>query len=328
MPSPTLRRCALVVLLATTAVTAVPPAGAVTPSGAVAGAAIEAPANYQAQFLCRSQIQPGVAAFRNLVLKAYPGTHSVSEVRGCSPSTTSEHQDGRAWDWGVHASKKKEKATAQDLLRWLLAPDQFGNDFAMARRLGIMYVIWNKRIWRAYSGTWGPYACSGVTDCHQDHVHFSFGWAGAYKKTSYWTGRPAAAMPPPLPVFSSLTEEYRTTARAKDGHVWGAKLLGGALVYSLRATGVWAYGNKAVPRADAACRQGKDGQWRRARVFRISGVWTLSPTIDTGGGCNTADHTYLATLAPLLSDAISFAFADDKPQDNSGSITIRIRRVI
>jgi hypothetical protein len=59
----------------------------------------------------------------------------------------------------------------------------------MARRLGIMYIIWNKQIWGAYSAGsgWRPYSCSGVTGCHQDHVHFSFAWNGAMKRTSYWT---------------------------------------------------------------------------------------------------------------------------------------------
>lgn len=328
MPSLALRLCALGAVLATTAASGALPAEAAPPRGSGAGVAIEAPANYQAQFLCRSTLQPGVAAFRALVLQAYPGTRSVSEVRGCSTATTSEHQDGRAWDWGVHASKKQEKAKAKDLLAWLLAPDQFGNDFAMARRLGIMYLIWNKRIWRAYSGQWGPYPCSGVTACHRDHVHFSFGWAGAYKKTSYWTGTPSAAMPPPLPLFTSLNAVYDTTARAKDARTWGARLLGAVHVYSLRASGVWAYGTKGFQQADAACKQGKDGQWRRDRVFRISGVWQLSPTTETGGGCNTADHTYVATVAPVLTDAISFVFNGGSRANNSGSVKVRIRRVL
>ena len=59
----------------------------------------------------------------------------------------------------------------------------------MARRLGIMYIIWNKQIWGAYAAGsgWRPYSCSGVTGCHQDHVHFSFAWNGAMKRTSWWT---------------------------------------------------------------------------------------------------------------------------------------------
>src|SRR4029079_19339391 len=59
----------------------------------------------------------------------------------------------------------------------------------MARRLGIMYIIWNKHIWGTYAAAqgWRTYKCSGVTLCHQNHVHFSFSRAGASGKTSYWT---------------------------------------------------------------------------------------------------------------------------------------------
>jgi len=35
-------------------------------------------------------------------------------------------------------------------MTWLLAPDQHGNQAAMARRLGIMYVIWDAKVWKSY----------------------------------------------------------------------------------------------------------------------------------------------------------------------------------
>jgi hypothetical protein len=316
------------VLLVTAIATSGLPTAAALPTGKVNGALIEQPAQYQPQFLCRKDLQPGVAAFRSLVLKAYPTTHSASEVRGCDAAVTSEHQDGRAWDWGVRAKNKKERKTAESLLTWLLAPDEFGNDFAMARRLGIMYIIWNKQMWRAYTGEWGPYACSGVTNCHQDHVHFSFGWAGADKQTSYWTGRVAAEMPPPIPVLGTIGEELRTTVSSKKPHVYGSKSLVGGLLYSLRAKGVWHYGTDGAQQADAACRLGKDGTWQRDRELQVSGVWNLTPTTDTGGGCNTADHTYVATLTPWGSDAITFSLNDQKRTDNSGSVKVLIRRTL
>lgn len=56
-----------------------------------------------------------------------------------------------------------DRADATDLLNWLLAADSYGNKHAMARRLGIMYIIWNKQIWSSYdaSSGWRPY--SGVS---------------------------------------------------------------------------------------------------------------------------------------------------------------------
>jgi hypothetical protein len=326
----TLRFSALALALCTALGTAQPADAKprVMPSGRASGAAIEAPASYQGQFLCKKSMQPGVRAFRTLILKTYKTTHSASDVRACSSTHVSEHADGRAWDWGVRVSKKGERKKANAVLNWLLKPDQYGNDFAMARRLGIMYIIWNKKMWRSYTGEWGPYSCSGVTSCHQDHIHFSFGWAGAYKKTSFWTGKVAEQMGPPLPLFDSLTTPWRVTVKANEGQRYGGRTLGGGLLYTLTASGVYKYGNKDFHQADAACRLGKDGEWDRDRSLQFSGVWNLVPTVDTGGGCNTLDHTYLAALAPNATDAVRYGVTDDKLKDNSGSLSLTIRRVL
>ena len=71
----------------------------------------------------------------------------------------------------------------------------------MARRLGIQYVIWNHKIWGAYSASAGWRKYTGA-DPHTDHVHISFTWAGARSKTSFWTGKVGnvgAAPTPTLP---------------------------------------------------------------------------------------------------------------------------------
>ncbi len=323
-----LRLSALAVALSIAVGGSAPTADAALPRGNAQGPAIEAPADYQPQFLCRKTMQPGVKAFRTMILKNYKKTSSASEVRSCSSSSTSEHADGRAWDWGVRAWKKKERRTAERVLTWLLAPDQYGNDFAMARRLGIMYIIWNKKMWRSYSGGWSPYSCSGRTSCHQDHVHFSFGWAGAYKKTSFWTGNVATRMAPPLPLFDSLTNPWRIQVQAAQGRKWGGKTLGGGLLYTVTASGTYRYGKQAFQLADAACRQNKDGQWERNRTLQISGVWELVPTVPSLTGCNTVDHTYRATLIPKVTDAVQYSISDRTPKDNSGAIEVAIRRVL
>ena len=327
MPS-TLRRTVVVTAVAgLTAIASTAPAGAVTPPRRDLGPAIEVPAPYQPRFLCTPTIRPGVTAFRDLVLKTYSGTASVSEGRPCAAGATSEHMDGRAWDWGVNVTNTKQKAQAGALLSWLLAPDAYGNDFAMARRLGVMYVIWNERMWSSYSGTWKPYACSGATNCHRDHMHFSFGWAGARKKTSYWTNAVSPVLPPPIPLFDSLTDTYNVYVPSTKSQVWGSKALRGGHVYSLRASGTWLRVAGTDKRADAACVLGSGG-WQRASVLQARGVWQWTPTTDTGGGCNTKDHTYVATLLPAFSDAISFSLADNKRSDNSGTVTVRIRRTL
>jgi len=112
---------------------------------------------------------------------------------------TSEHADGRAWDWGIPTGHGR--AEAHTLLSWLFATDPQGNTQAMARRLGVMYVIWQGRI-RSTGGGWQPYlpgvcwqagkggkvATGNPTLCHRDHVHISLAWDGAMKRTSFWTG--------------------------------------------------------------------------------------------------------------------------------------------
>jgi hypothetical protein len=160
-----------------------------TPAGLTA--AIEQLQPYVGQSTCDPIAKPGVKAFLNLLLTAYPDTGSDGIVRDCGTGGQSEHKEGRAFDWQVSASNATDVKHVNDLMAWLLATDRFGNKDAMFRRLGLMYMIWNKRIWKGYQADkgWQPY--SGVSE-HTDHVHFSFGWAGAKKATSYWTGHVAA----------------------------------------------------------------------------------------------------------------------------------------
>jgi hypothetical protein len=120
-------------------------------------------------------------------LNATYGTHSTSIGRTCD-STVSEHFEGRALDYGLNVNNAGERAIANDFLNWLLATDQYGNRHAMARRLGVMYIIWNRQQWRAYRPAegWQPY---GGSNPHTDHIHISFIWAGALRQTSWWRRR-------------------------------------------------------------------------------------------------------------------------------------------
>jgi peptidoglycan hydrolase-like protein with peptidoglycan-binding domain len=154
-----------------------------TPAGLTAS--IEANQPYVGQSTCDPKAKPGVAAFRDLLLRTYPSSGSFGISRDCGAGGQSEHKEGRAFDWKVSAYNTQQKGEADALIAWLLKTDQHGNAAAMARRFGIMYMIWNKRIWKSYDATWRAY--SGPSP-HTDHVHFSFGWNGAKKRTSYWDG--------------------------------------------------------------------------------------------------------------------------------------------
>jgi peptidoglycan hydrolase-like protein with peptidoglycan-binding domain len=146
---------------------------------------IEAFAAYVPQSRCDPSAKAGVLAFERLVRATYPNTGTDGIVRACNIGGTSEHKEGRAWDWKVSAYDRYQRAEANALFHWLFATDEEGHRAAMARRLGIMYVVWNRHIWRAYNAGagWQPYHGA---EAHTDHAHFSFSWAGALKKTSYW----------------------------------------------------------------------------------------------------------------------------------------------
>ncbi|MCW2726943.1 MAG: hypothetical protein JWN35_3864 [Frankiales bacterium] len=180
----------------------------------VPGKAIEVYSPYQPQGACNPTAQPGTLALSRLVMAAYPGTGSSGIVVGCASGGLSEHKEGRAWDWRVNYANPRQRAQAADFTRWLFATDAFGNRFAQARRLGVMYVIWNKKIWGAYDAGagWRPYTGS---DPHTGHMHISLSWAGALKKTSYWTGAVAPVLRSPLAPARPTTPKPATPATPK-----------------------------------------------------------------------------------------------------------------
>ncbi len=184
---PLLRSTTLVAVLGALLATAAAPAVA-APETPDFGPAIDAYARYAPQRTCSPTAKPGVVDFRNLLNRTY-GTHGSGIGRSCGAGT-SEHKEGRALDYSLNVTRPADVAVARDVLAWLLATDEHGNRHAMARRLGIMYIIWNRQIWRAYRPGWGPYACSGTpSSCHTNHIHFSFSWAGARRQTTWWTAR-------------------------------------------------------------------------------------------------------------------------------------------
>ena len=84
---------------------------------------------------------------------------------------------------------------------WLLKTDQYGHRHAMARRLGIMYIIWNDRMYASYDGFVAKrYLSSGCrtrrtcspTLRHRDHVHVSLTRRGAKGRTSWYYAQAAS----------------------------------------------------------------------------------------------------------------------------------------
>ena len=149
------------------------------------------------QTACDPSPKPGVVDFANLLLASYPSSGSSGISRDCDVRGPSEHKEGRAFDWAVSVSNPKQRAAAENALAALLATDEHGNEHAYFRRFGLMYIIWNGRIFSSSypEAGWRRYACNPAAsydDCHTRHVHFSFSRAGAQRQTSWWTVGPPA----------------------------------------------------------------------------------------------------------------------------------------
>ena len=171
-------------------------ATAPTPPTKVLPSALDIAPPYQAQRLCDPHAKPGVVSFATLMSGHYKlgSAADWGIVRNCNSGVT-EHSEGRAWDWMLSVNKPNEKAVADAVTQWLSAPDAQGRPGAMARRFGIMYIIWNHKMWRAYDPGrgWATYTGSAP---HTDHIHFSFSWDGAYGHTSWWTGKAITTVDP------------------------------------------------------------------------------------------------------------------------------------
>jgi hypothetical protein len=167
------------------------------PAAKALPAQIEPLPNYEGPVTCDPVAKAGPKKLVALLQKTY-GSTAFGITRACSGVPTSEHQEGRAVDWMQGSGTTKADADA--FLKWLLATDAHHNTVAMARRMGIMYVVWQNRMFRVYQPDrgWQPYQNCGTaamkgaandTYCHRNHVHFSFTWDGAGARTSYWSGR-------------------------------------------------------------------------------------------------------------------------------------------
>jgi hypothetical protein len=181
---------------------------------------IEPYPTYDGQSTCSPAPKPGMIAYRDMVMAAYPASSSYGISRDCNVGGTSEHKEGRAWDWANDATTLAGRRRVANFFHWLFATDSYGHRHAMARRLGVMYLIWNRRIFRMYRANegWTPYTGSSP---HTDHVHVSLTRRGGNKRTSFWTMQldgpnpPPPTDPPPRP--RRARAEFEQTARAVDG---------------------------------------------------------------------------------------------------------------
>jgi hypothetical protein len=152
-------------------------------------------ASYQPQTKCRTAARPGTRALADWVNAEHSGGAAKASVRPCGSGGASEHKDGRAIDWSMDASRKKHRREVGRFLEKLFAEDADGHRHALARRMGIMYVIWNDRIYASYDEfarrDYKSSSCPRVKSCsatlrHRDHVHISLSRRGGRGATSWY----------------------------------------------------------------------------------------------------------------------------------------------
>jgi peptidoglycan hydrolase-like protein with peptidoglycan-binding domain len=276
------------------AVLAAPLIGALTAGNAVAAVApapkpptktlparLDVMTPYQAQVSCDPTDKPGVRAFGDLMLATYrTGSYGVS--RYCQ-GDVSEHYDGRALDWMLSASNPTQKALADSVVTWLSA-----NDGEMARRFGIMYIIWNDKMWREYRPQqgWAPYTGS---DPHTSHIHFSFTWDGAMKRTSWWTGVPVTVVDQgPCRVYAGQYAPLYTTRNTTPCPVTLPAAPGS--VYSVFVQG---QSNPDIAAAQRLLGVTADGAFGPA-TFRAVAAWQARNGVPVTGALDKATWAKLA----------------------------------
>ncbi|NLE72109.1 MAG: hypothetical protein GX609_08460 [Actinomycetales bacterium] len=158
-------------------------AGAVTaPPTKTLPPILDANPGWQPSVSCDPTDKPGVVAFAKLVATHW-GKTRYHTSRQCVLGDGTQHAEGRALDWTMNAYDAGEKLLGDAVVAWITA-----NNGEMARRFGIMYLIWNRKIWYSYRPTVFESYTGPVP--HTDHIHFSFTWDGAMGRTSWWTGVP------------------------------------------------------------------------------------------------------------------------------------------
>ena len=171
----------------------------------IAAPRIERFPTYRPQTTCSPKPKPGTVKLANYLMKRYRGSGSLGISRSCASSGVSEHKEGRAFDWALDANSRRDRRYAANFIHRLRNADRQGHKAALARRMGIMYVIWNDRIYSAtYQYRKQRYknaGCRRIKGCsaslrHRNHMHISLSRVAARGKTSWYERHGAGSSVP------------------------------------------------------------------------------------------------------------------------------------
>ena len=166
-----------------------------SPATAAYDGPVEDYASYQPQEGCVDSARRGTKELATWIDARYDGGPALASVRACDSGGVSEHKAGRAIDWRMDAGDDDQRREVRRFLDKVFATDRGDNAHALARRMGIMYVIWKDHVYASYdrferedylhAGCTSRKKCS-VTLRHRDHVHLSLSRRGGRGKTSWY----------------------------------------------------------------------------------------------------------------------------------------------
>jgi len=106
------------------------------PAPARWGKELDPAAGYQPQLACTAKPSRGIVKLRRLALDTYGrGGLSPAYARSCAYGGTSEHKDGRAWDWMLDVGNRADTpATHPPLPGARAAPTEFDPAIRLARQ--------------------------------------------------------------------------------------------------------------------------------------------------------------------------------------------------
>lgn len=159
-----------------------------------------------AAFSCYPSLRTGTKAFGDLLIAATTTVNHYGGWRACNApfgAKRSQHKTGRAVDVPLDSRKSAQRADGMAILEWLFEAEN-GVPHARLRRLGVVQIIWDGRVWTTAHDkgrknhdptNWRKYTGLGCkqnprtqpTVCHYDHFHFTLSAAGSEKQTTWWT---------------------------------------------------------------------------------------------------------------------------------------------
>ena len=330
---------------------------------AAAAVPVEDFAPYQPQKRCSPTPKPGTLALAKWLQRTYKGSGSLGISRACGHGGVSEHKEGRAFDWGVSWSSARDRGYVKDLFARLFAADGAGNTAALARRMGIMYLIWNDHIYASYDGFakrdylypgCRTKASCGVTQRHRNHVHISLSRAGGRGDTSWYHRHDPAPKPDPSPrpdptpdpkptpepdprpaptpaVVKLDRTPYRRLVVSPDGTTLTTRFsLEKGRTYKLTAAGLYPYGRPDQV-ADAACawsttaRAWRSGPDAATRARHGSLDLTVNGRALFGGECRDRKHTYRLHYTPKRTAPLRLRVANAVP-GATGAVVLLVSR--